>query len=117
CGRHGEDPGDATVALAVTYAGRALCQQELAVGPGAPGWAGPAVLDGARVVGSALYVHPAWAGHPPAPAVLSPSAGPVPLVGPGVLATATGPDAATVRRGLAAAADHLAGAGPVDGRD
>ena len=109
CGRHGEQPGDATVALSVTYDGRPLYQQELAVGPSAPGWAGPAVLDGARVVGATLYVHPGWSARPPTPVVLSPTAAVMPLSGPGVLATATGPDATVVRRALAAAADHVAG--------
>lgn len=113
CGRHGEQPGDATVALTVTYGGRPLHQQELAVGPGAPGWAGPAVLDGAQVVGSTVYVHPGWSTRPPAPVVLSPTAAVMPLSGPGVLATAVGADATAVRRALAAAADHVAGCAPV----
>lgn len=107
CGRHGEQPGEATVALTVTYAGRPLYQQESTVGTHAPGWAGPAVLDGARAVGSTLYVRPAWAKRPPEPVVLSPTAAVTPLAGPGALATALGPDTATVGDALANAARHL----------
>ncbi|HYN92797.1 MAG TPA: urease accessory protein UreD, partial [Pilimelia sp.] len=56
CGRHGERPGDARLATTVRYAGRTLYRQDLAVGPAAPGWAGPAVLGGARATGSLLIV-------------------------------------------------------------
>jgi len=100
CGRYGEAPGDVTVALAVTYGGQLLLRQELSIGPAAPGWDGPAVLDGARATGSLLRVDPAWTAAPPAPATLSPTAAALPLAGPAVLTTATGPDAATVRRHL-----------------
>lgn len=98
CGRYGEEPGDAAVALTVSYAGQPLLQHELAVGPAAPGWDGPAVLDRAGATGSLLRVDPAWAQAPPEPVVLSPTAALLPLAGPAVLATATGPDHATVRR-------------------
>jgi urease accessory protein len=106
CGRYGEQPGDARVALAVTYGGRPLYQQELAVGPAAPGWDGPAVLDGARATGSMLWV---GSGAVP-PVVLGPTVALMPLAtGPAVLATATAPDAAALRRHLDACAREVTG--------
>lgn len=95
CGRHGEAPGDATVGLSASYAGRPLLRQALSVGPGADGWAGPAVLGGAKATGSLLRVSPGVA--PPLPAVLGPTAVRMPLAGPGSLVTATAPDAHTLR--------------------
>lgn len=106
CGRYGEPPGHAVVALAVTYGGTPLYQHELAVGPGAPGWDGAAVLgEAARATGSLLRVDPGWAADPPDPVVLAPTAALMPLAGPALLTTATGADAAAVRRHLDAAAD------------
>jgi urease accessory protein len=90
CGRHGERPGDLVSRTTVRYAGRTLHRQDLAVGPSAPGWDGPAVLGDARATGSVLVVEPAWADSgPPAATVLSPTAAALPLVGPGLLITAT----------------------------
>jgi urease accessory protein len=73
CGRHGEPPGDLRQELRVRHAGRPLLAHDLAVGPAAGGWAGPAVLGGARAAGSQLTVnlpHPENA---------------MPLAGPGAL--------------------------------
>ncbi|MEN3306173.1 MAG: urease accessory protein [Micromonosporaceae bacterium] len=104
CGRHGEAPGDATVRTGVTLAGRPLLRHELSVGPAAPGWDGPAVLGGARAVGSLLVVSPSWAGAgKPAAQPLGPDAALLPLAGPAVLASATGADAHQVRVQLDAA--------------
>lgn len=101
CGRSGEAPGDAVVGLAVTYGGVPLYRHELSVGPDAPGWDGPAVLDGAGAAGSLLRVDPDWTDAPPDPVVLGPTAATLPLAtGPATVTTATGPDAATVRRHL-----------------
>jgi urease accessory protein len=100
CGRHGESPGDTTVALSVTYGGKPLYQHELAVGPAAPGWDGPAVLGGARATGSLLRVDPEWAAMPPEPLLLGPTAATMPLAGPGAVTTVTAPDAADLRRHL-----------------
>jgi urease accessory protein len=95
CGRHGEQPGQATVTTSVRYAGRALLRQSLAIGPGADGWAGPAVLGAAKATGSLLRVDP---GAPPATAaVLGPTAVRAPLAGPAWLITATAADAHTLR--------------------
>jgi urease accessory protein len=60
-GRSHETPGDLTVGLRVTRDGTPVLEQELAVGPGVPGWDGPAVLGWARCVGSLLRAGPgAW---------------------------------------------------------
>ncbi|GLI01991.1 urease accessory protein UreD [Phytohabitans aurantiacus] len=100
CGRHGEQPGDARLETTVRYAGGTIMRQEVAVGPRAAGWDGPAVLGGGRATGSLLVVDPAWADKPPEPAVLGPSAAWMPLVGPAALATATGADLREVRAAL-----------------
>ena len=65
------------------------------VGPVADGWDGPAVLGDARATGSLLLVDPAPASDPappsdPVPGPLGPTAALLRLVGPALLATATG---------------------------
>lgn len=96
CGRHGESSGSVVVATAVTYAGRPLLRQSLTVGPDAPGWAGPAVLGGARTTGTLLAVEPG-AGLPPE--AVADRAATVRLAGgPATLRTAIAPDAHTLRR-------------------
>jgi urease accessory protein len=98
CGRHDEEPGDATISTSVQYAGRPLLRQALAVGPGADGWAGPVVLGGAKATGSLLHVEP---GAPHAPPMrLGPTAVRMPLAGPASLVTATADGAHTLRRYL-----------------
>jgi urease accessory protein len=92
CGRHGEEPGDATLRATVRLDGRPLYRHELAVGPHAPGWAGGAVLGGARAYGSLLVV------NEPPPDV---SGTVLALAGPGVLAVAVGADLHAVRAALA----------------
>ncbi|MEO3818861.1 urease accessory protein UreD [Plantactinospora sp. B24E8] len=83
CGRYAEPGGDVRISTTLRYGGRTLLRNDLAVGPRAPGWSGPAVLGGARVVGSVLVVDPAWArtGLPPA-------AGCPPTARPGVVSAA-----------------------------
>ncbi|HEV7897458.1 MAG TPA: urease accessory protein UreD [Planosporangium sp.] len=98
CGRHGEEPGEVRTRLAVRLAGRPLYAHELAIGPGAPGWAGAAVLGGARAVGSLVVVDPSVSIDPSY--VLGPTAAVLPLAGPGVLVTATGADLRQVRSAL-----------------
>ncbi|WKU06193.1 urease accessory protein UreD [Micromonospora sp. HUAS LYJ1] len=110
CGRYGEPAGDVVVATSVDHAGRPLLRQSLAVGPAAPGWAGPAVLGGATATGSLLVVGPAAASGPatvdgggqPRGRVLptgpGASAAWLPLAGgPAALLTATAADAHTLR--------------------
>jgi urease accessory protein len=98
CGRHAEDPGDATISTSVQYAGRPLLRQTLAVGPGADGWAGPVVLGGAKATGSLLHVEPGTPQAPPS--LLGPTAVRMPLAGPASLITATADGAHTLRRYL-----------------
>lgn len=96
CGRHGEAGGDAITRLVVDYSGTPLLAHELAVGPSAPGWNGPAILGGtARATGSLLFAGP---GHEPKAditpegqhAVLS-------LAGQGTLVTTVAADARALR--------------------
>ncbi|GIF03495.1 urease accessory protein UreD [Actinoplanes siamensis] len=107
CGRHGEVCGDVLADTLVRYGGTTLHRHELAVGPRAPGWDGPAVLGAGRAIGTLLTAGP--------DAVTPGSAGPavalMPLAGPGMLATAVGADIREVR----AALDPLCAAGHVEG--
>jgi urease accessory protein len=98
CGRHGEEAGDSTITTSVDYAGRPLLRQSLTVGPSADGYAGPAVLGGAKATGSLLRVDAEARLH--APVVLGPTALLTPLIGPASLVTATAPDAHTLREHL-----------------
>jgi urease accessory protein len=101
CGRHGEEPGNALLESRVCLTGRTLVRQDLAVGPRAPGWAGPSVLGGCRAAGSLLMVDPLWRDKPPEAAVLGPGAARMPLAGgPAALATAVGGDLREVRSAL-----------------
>ncbi|MEU8074640.1 urease accessory protein UreD [Catellatospora citrea] len=95
CGRHDERPGDAVVSTAVDYDGGPLLRQSLTIGPGTPGWDGPAVLGGARATGSLLVVDPAAV--PTRPVVLGATAVRMPLTGPATLVSATAPDAHVLR--------------------
>ena len=95
CGRHDERPGDAVISTSANYAGRPLLRQTLAVGPGADGWAGPAVLGGAKATGSLLQLCPDTL--PGGATLLGPTAVRVPLAGPASLITATAADAHTLR--------------------
>jgi urease accessory protein len=98
CGRYGEAPGGAVVHTRVDYDGRPLLRQSLAVGPGAPGWAGPAVLGGAPATGSLLVVDPSL---PHGTATVEGTVARLPLAGgPATLWTATAPDAHTLRAHL-----------------
>jgi urease accessory protein len=98
-GRSGEPPGRLTTRLTVRHGGRPLLDQELAVGPGAPGWDGPAVLHGHRAVGQLLVVDPRFADEPaPAGPLEDGEALVVPLDGPAALVTALAPDALRLRR-------------------
>ncbi len=102
-GRSGEPPGHLVSRLTVELAGRPLLDQELALGPGEPGWSGPAVLAGHRAVGQLLVVDAAFAGQSRAARVLTqdPDQGVAvltPLEGPAVLVTSVARDALTARR-------------------
>jgi urease accessory protein len=102
CGRHNEPSGDVRTDVTIRYGGTTLYRHELAVGPSAPGWAGPAVLGSAgppppgRAIGSVVLV---GADLPPS-ALLGGDAAIMPLAGPGMLATAIGADIRVVRAAL-----------------
>lgn len=98
-GRHGEEAGDLRLAATVRYGGRTILRHDLAVGPRAPGWSGPAVVGG-RAAGTLLLVGsdaagPRAATPPPAAAAAMPLAH-----APALLVTATGADARAVRAAL-----------------
>ncbi|MCQ4040595.1 urease accessory protein UreD [Streptantibioticus rubrisoli] len=102
-GRAGERPGRLVSRLTVRRGGRALLDQEVALGPGVPGWSGPAVLDRYRAMGQLLIADPWFEEHAPGVVALAsdPAEGEAvltPLAGPAVLVTALGRDALTVRR-------------------
>ncbi len=93
-GRCGEPAGSWSSSLSVDRGSRAVLRQHLAVGPGAPGWDGPAVVGAARALGTVLVL-----GGAPVPTVVRCSAGTAT-----VMALAE-PDAAVVS---ATATGHLA---------
>ncbi|MGI5452852.1 urease accessory protein UreD [Streptomyces sp. CA-249302] len=100
-GRTGEQPGRLTSRLTVRVEGRAVLDQELACGPGAPGgWDGPAVLGGHRAVGQLVVVRPEFAAEPVAARMLGEDAALMPLAGPAALVSATAGDALRLRRVL-----------------
>ena len=102
-GRTGEETGRVTSRLTVHRAGRPLLDQQLDYGPGAPGWDSGAVIGEHRAVGQLLVVDPDFAGSPPEPQLLGPTAALTPLAGPALLVTAVAPNALQLRRLLDAA--------------
>jgi urease accessory protein len=119
CGRHAEPPGDMTSTITLRHAARTLYRHDLSVGPHAPAWSSPAILGGARAIGTLLLVGSALpepallrASSPepsllqqslpaPAPALRGEDAALMPLAGgPAMLATAVGPDIRSVQRAL-----------------
>ncbi|MFM9630841.1 urease accessory protein UreD [Streptomyces galilaeus] len=100
-GRVGEEPGRLTSRLVVRVGGRAVLDQELSCGPGAPGgWDGPAVLAGHRAVGQIVVVRPEFVADPVTARMLGESATLVPLAGPAALVTAVAADGLRLRRVL-----------------
>ena len=94
-GRHGEPSGSLRTRALFRYAGSTVYRHDLAVGPGAPGWAAPAVLDRAGALGT-LVALPEAAGLPPPGGDVAA----MPLAGPGVVITALGADIRAVRAAL-----------------
>lgn len=104
-GRHAEQPGTIRQRLRVTQGGQPLHDQELAAGPGVPGWRSAAVTGGRRASGSLLLVDPHRGQDPqaqPATAVDTDLAV-LPLTGSAVLITALADDATVLRHRLDAA--------------
>jgi urease accessory protein len=118
-GRHGEPPGQLDMALDVEYAGVPLLRHRLMLGPGAPGWDGPAVMGNKRATGLALIA--GSGAHRGGAAAMGHASGQewavMALDGPAFLATATGADLLGVRASMNPAVDvwrkAVAGAGPV----
>ncbi|MFF5142681.1 urease accessory protein UreD [Streptomyces sp. NPDC013157] len=107
-GRVGEEPGRLSSRLTVRVAGKAVLDQELACGPGAPGgWDGAAVLAGHRAVGQLVVVRPEFAGRPMEARMLGEGAALTPLAGPAVLVSAVAGDALRLRRVLDEALGRL----------
>lgn len=106
-GRHGEACGTVRQRSTVRRGGATLYRQDLAVGPGAIGYDGAAVLGGARAAGCVLIADPAWERTPPSECVLSPRAAVLPLAGPAALITAVADDNLALRRDLNAGLAHL----------
>lgn len=92
-GRAGERPGACRSSVRVDVSDRPLLRHGLDVG--ADGWAGPAVLGGARAVGSVVLAGPLHLGG--AARVLGPRAAVLPLEGPGTLVSAFADDAPALR--------------------
>ncbi|MEU1179015.1 urease accessory protein UreD [Streptomyces sp. NPDC005820] len=100
-GRVGEEPGRLTSRLVVRVDGRAVLDQELACGPGAPGgWDGPAVLAGHRAIGQLVVVRPEFTTRPVTAQALGEHAFLAPLAGPAALVSAVAPDGLRLRRVL-----------------
>lgn len=101
-GRHGEQPGAIRQRLRVCLDSHPLHDQEIAVGPGAAGWASAAVTGGRRALGSALVVAPEWGcdrDAVPSP-ILGADVALLPLSGPAALITALAPDGLVLRHRL-----------------
>ncbi|MGW7542987.1 urease accessory protein UreD [Streptomyces sp. NPDC054770] len=109
-GRVGEEPGRLGSRLTVRVDGKAVLDQELACGPGAPGgWDGPAVLAGHRAVGQLVVVRPEFAVEPVGARMLGECAALTPLAGPAALVSAVAGDALRLRRVLDEALGQLGG--------
>jgi urease accessory protein len=112
-GRHGEQPGTLRQRLRVCLADRPLYDQELAIGSGATGWAGPAVTGGHRAVGSALLVDPDWHGERIRQmSRVTADTAVLPLSGPAIAVTALANDAPSLRLRLDGALSGIGAASP-----
>lgn len=99
-GRHGEEPGYADLRLDARMGGLPVLRHRLQVGPGAPGWDGPAVLGRGRAAAFRLV---AGAGLAPPPTRQGQGWAWMELAGPGWLLTAVAADLPDLRLALAAA--------------
>ncbi|MGW1378177.1 urease accessory protein UreD [Streptomyces sp. NPDC002446] len=102
-GRTNEPPGRLRTRLTVRLAEHPLLDQELLLGPGAPGWSGPAVLADYRMTGQLLIVTPEFTHHKPSAQLLSTDSDHgeavlTPLAGPAVLISVTAADNRTLQR-------------------
>jgi urease accessory protein len=106
-GRHGEAPGRLSLRLDVNCDGAPLLRHQLELGPGVPGWDGPAVLGANRAAALVLVAGGAPTTGTTVRAASPPTAGPgwavMALEGPGSLVSAVGPDLLSMRSALAQA--------------
>ena len=118
-GRHSEGPGWLDLRLDVDIDEVPLLRHQLELGPGSPGWDGPAVLGANRAIGFVLFAgtdaHSAGTGAQlagagaqlagngvhPATQTAGPGWAVMPLEGDGTLVTAVGRDLLDVRTALA----------------
>lgn len=91
CGRHREEPGDVRLSTVLRRDGRALYRSDVAAGPHAPGWAGPAGFGGARVHATVCSTGDLGRASSPTSAVMA-------LAGGGSVATVLGRDLTETRR-------------------
>jgi len=105
-GRHGEAPGSVLTRSTVDLDGSPLLRHELALGPEHPGGCSPAVVAGARAVGTVLILdgEPAT---PSGPLLLGPTGAVLPLAGGGVQVLAMAGEAAELRRRLDAGTEAV----------
>lgn len=99
-GRHHEPSGRARLRLEADAGGRPLLRHELRVGPGVPGWDGPAVLGPARAVATVLVAGP---GQRPPDETKGDGWAWLELEGPGWLLVAVAPDLPQLERALSEA--------------
>jgi urease accessory protein len=109
-GRHGEPPGRLTSRLTVRQGGCLVLDQSTDVGTGAPpGWDGPAVLDGRRVLGQLLTTRPCRTAPVPEAPSEAPSEAAAFAVGEGLtLLTVVAADVPALRTTLTAACQGAA---------
>lgn len=92
CGRHGEEPGDVTLSTVLRRDMKPLYRGDVAVGPGAPRWDGPAGFGGARVLATVFNTGVLATASTPTSAIM-------PLgSGGGTVATVLGRDLTETRR-------------------
>ena len=106
-GRHGEMPGSLRQRLRVTQEGRAVYDQELHVGPDAPGWCGPAITGDRTALGSILVVGDDERFDGVQAGKAGDGVAHLPLSGTGQLITAMAHDAPTLRHRLDTACRRL----------
>lgn len=97
-GRAGESPGRFDMRLDVEREDRPLLRQELHIGPGAAGWASPAVLGASKASGMVVVVDPA--AGPVAGAPVGDHAAVLPLASGGAMVSATASGVVALRRAL-----------------
>lgn len=104
-GRAGESPGRFDMRLDVEREDRPLLRQELHIGPGAAGWASPAVLGASKASGMVVVVDPA--AGPVAGAPVGDHAAVLPLASGGAMVSATASGVVALRRALDEGMAHL----------